>query len=210
MSGEVKLGEADYIVFWETLLFKWNILCQIFWKEPFDAYSIFKALCCWKMRKTFATNVIFLPVWWNPGLMLINMFNPTFAPNLVTSAWKINPGNPKLITTINGPLCAYWMRQNLHNGIVRDIRTVNVLAAFQNDPWKFTDLRALTVIFRVRSCKMRKEFAKIFVCRIWNNPDSILISIISPAFVQNLATLTWKMSPGMPKQLQEFIMPSIT
>ena len=59
MSGEVKLGEADYTVFWETLLFMSNILCQISWKGPFEACSLFKAFCCWKMRKTFATNVCF-------------------------------------------------------------------------------------------------------------------------------------------------------
>ena len=59
MSGEVKLGEADYTVIWETLLFMSNILCQISWKETFDAYNPFKAFCCWKMRKTFATNVFF-------------------------------------------------------------------------------------------------------------------------------------------------------
>ena len=52
MFGEVKLGEADYSVVWETLLFTLNILCQISWKGPFDAYSR------WKMRKTFATNMI--------------------------------------------------------------------------------------------------------------------------------------------------------
>ena len=43
MSGEVKLGEADYTVFWERLLFMSNILCQISWKGLFDAYSLFKA-----------------------------------------------------------------------------------------------------------------------------------------------------------------------
>ena len=59
MSGEVKLGEADYTVFWETLLFMSNIFCQISWKGPFDAYSLFKAFCCWRMRKAFATNVFF-------------------------------------------------------------------------------------------------------------------------------------------------------
>ena len=62
MSGEVKLGEADYTVFWERLLFMSNILCQISWKRPFVAYSLFIAFCCvayrifiafrcWKMRK---------------------------------------------------------------------------------------------------------------------------------------------------------------
>ena len=62
MFGEVKLGEADYTVFWERLLFMSNILCQISWKRPFVAYSLFIAFCCvayslfiafrcWKMRK---------------------------------------------------------------------------------------------------------------------------------------------------------------
>ena len=54
MLGEVKLDEADYTVVWETLLFMSNILCQISWKGPFEAYSPFKAFCCWKIRKTFA------------------------------------------------------------------------------------------------------------------------------------------------------------
>ena len=32
MSGEVKLGEADYTVFWERMLFMSNVLCQIAWE----------------------------------------------------------------------------------------------------------------------------------------------------------------------------------
>ena len=60
MFGEVKLGEADYTVVWETLLFMSNILCQISWKGPFEAYSLFKAFRCWKIRKTFA--IIFLRI----------------------------------------------------------------------------------------------------------------------------------------------------
>ena len=32
MFGEVKLGEADYTVVWEALLFMSNILGQISWK----------------------------------------------------------------------------------------------------------------------------------------------------------------------------------
>ena len=58
MFGEVKLAEADYTVIWETLLFMSSILCQISWKRPFEAYSLFKAFCSWKMWKTFATNVL--------------------------------------------------------------------------------------------------------------------------------------------------------
>ena len=42
---------------------------------------------------------------------------------------------------------------------------MNVLAKFQNDPWKFTDMRALTV----RSCKMRKKIAKFFLPIVKNN-----------------------------------------
>ena len=51
MSGEVKLGEADYTVLWETLLFMPNIVCQISWKGPFDVYSPFKAFCCLENAK---------------------------------------------------------------------------------------------------------------------------------------------------------------
>ena len=46
----------------------------------------------------------------------------------------------------------------------RDLRTINVLAKFENDPWKIMDVRVLTVIFHVRSWKMRKKIAKIFFC----------------------------------------------
>ena len=83
MSGEVKLGEADYTVFWETLLFMSNILCQISWKGPFDAYSLFKAFICYKMQKTYATNVFFF----------VNMIKS------VTYVSR-NPGQPKLITSL--------------------------------------------------------------------------------------------------------------
>ena len=44
---------------------------------------------------------------------------------------------------------------------VWDHRAINVPAKFENDPWKFTNVRALTVILHVRSWKMRKKFAKI-------------------------------------------------
>ena len=50
---------------------------------------------------------------------------------------------------------------------------MNVLAIFQNDPWKFTDMRALTVIFRVRSCKMQKKIAKFFFFAIMKKPGTL-------------------------------------
>ena len=40
MFGEVKLGEADCVVVWETLLFIWNILCLL---KP-TAYSMLFAV----------------------------------------------------------------------------------------------------------------------------------------------------------------------
>ena len=44
--------------------------------------------------------------------------------------------------------------------LVRDLRVINVLAKFENDPWKIMDVRVLTVIFHVRSWKMGKNSPK--------------------------------------------------
>ena len=52
---------------------------------------------------------------------------------------------PKLISSLNGLLCTYLMRQNLHN----ETHLNNVLAIFQNDSGKIMDVRALQVIFNV-------------------------------------------------------------
>ena len=54
-------------------------------------------------------------LWKNPELILINMFSPTFVPNVVTLAWKMSSGMPKEAGSLNSPLCAYLMRQNLHD-----------------------------------------------------------------------------------------------
>ena len=78
MFGAVKLGEADYTVIWETLVFMSNILEKAFWSlQPFQGVLLLEN----------AKNIhhkCFLRIWWNLELMLINMFNPTFAPNMVT------------------------------------------------------------------------------------------------------------------------------
>ena len=48
--------------------------------------------------------------------------------------------------------------------LVRDLRVINVLAKFENDPWKIMDVRVLTVIFHVRSWKMlKKNRQKLFL-----------------------------------------------
>ena len=73
------------------------------------------------------------------------MYNPTFVPNLATSAWKMSPGMLNEPGSLNGPLCAYLMRQNLHwlIKLVWDLEAINILAKFENDPWKILHVRAL-------------------------------------------------------------------
>ena len=83
--------------------------------------------------------------------------------------------------------------------LVRDLRVINVLTKFENDPWKIMDVRVLTGIFHVRSWKMRKKIAKIFFGD-YEKTRNLLITMLSPTFVPNLVTLAWKMSSGMPKE----------
>ena len=66
-----------------------------------------------KIRQAF-----FWRLWKNTELILINMFSPTFVPNLVALAWKMSPGMPKETCSLNDPLCAYLIKlikQNLFN-----------------------------------------------------------------------------------------------
>ena len=49
---------------------------------------------------------------------------------------------PKEPGSLNCPLCAYLMRQN----ILKDLGKMKILATFQNDPRKIIGMRALTVI----------------------------------------------------------------
>ena len=76
---------------------------------------------------------------------------------------------------------------------------MNVLATFQNDLWKFMDVRALMVIFRLRSCKTLKKIT-IFFFAIIKKKEFIWITIFSPTFAPNLVILAYKMIPGMPKE----------
>ena len=96
----------------------------------------------WKMWKK-NRQIFFLRLWKNPELILINMFRPTYMPNLVTLNWKMSSGMSKEASSLNGPLCAYLMRQNLHDRTRWDLRVINVLAKFENDPWKIMDVRVL-------------------------------------------------------------------
>ena len=47
-----------------------------------------------------------------PELTIITMFSPIFVLNLMTNL-KNKPSNA-MVSSLNGPLCAYLMRQNLH------------------------------------------------------------------------------------------------
>ena len=57
---------------------------------------------------------------------------------------------------------------------VRDLRVINVLTKFENDPWKIMDVRVLTVIFHVRSWKMRKKIANFFFLVTLNKPGTYI------------------------------------
>ena len=74
------------------------------------------------------------------GLMLFNMYSPTFVPHLMTLAWKISPEMTKFLSSLNGPLCTYFVRQNLRNRTPpRSWAIMNVLATFENDLRKNMD-----------------------------------------------------------------------
>ena len=165
MSGEVKLGEADYTAFWERLLFMSNMLCQISGK----------------------------------GLLMPTAFSKLFA---VGKSLKNEVRNAKRAWLIK------WSIMRIFNEgrtsmieLVWDFRVINVLAKFENVPWKIMDVRVLTVMFHVRCWKMPKKFAIFFFWQLCINPEFILITIISPTIVPNLVTLAKKMSSGMPKEV---------
>ena len=69
-----------------------------------------------------------------PYRILMNMFIPTYMPNLVTLAWKMSSGMSKEAGSLNSPLCAYikWGRTSMIE-FVRYHRVINVLAKFENE-----------------------------------------------------------------------------
>ena len=109
------------------------------------ALTVISHVRSWKRRKKICQN-LFWRLWQNPEFVLINMFRTTYVQNLVTLAWKMSSGRSKEAGSLNGPLCAYLMRQNLQIEFVRVLRAINVLAKFENDPWKIVDVRVLTVL----------------------------------------------------------------
>ena len=103
----------------------------------------------------------------------------------------MNPGMSKLFSSSNGPLCAYLVRQNLHDRT----RSRSLYNEYLWNNWKWPE-KALTIILNALRCKTRKKFAKLWL-RL--NPEVIVSNMLSRTFVPNFMDLTCKMSPGMPK-----------
>ena len=73
----------------------------------------------WKTCKNFAKDFFVLMI--KLGTWVNDMFSPTFEPYLVTSAWNMSAAMPKELGSLNGLLCTYLMRQNLHNQTCSEI-----------------------------------------------------------------------------------------
>ena len=135
--------------------------------------------------------------WLNPELVLFNMFSPTFLPNVVTLPWKTSLGMPKESGWLNGPLCAYLMRQNPHNQTRS--RSFDNECPHQVWKWSVKNYGRQSVDFNVWSWKMRKKSPNFF-WRFWKSPELMLFNMFSPTFVPNFVALAWKMSPWIPKE----------
>ena len=139
-------------------------------------------------------------LWKNPEYILINIFSPTFVLNLVTLAWKMSPGMPKEVGSLNGPLCAYLIRQNLHNRIRPRPKGYECPCHISKWSVKIYGRESANGDFPCAKLEnAKKKFANFFF-RLWKNPESILINMFSLTFVPNLVTLAWKTSSGMPKE----------
>ena len=134
-----------------------------------------------------------------PEFILVSILSPTFVPHLVTLAWKMSLGMLKETGSLNGPLCAYFIRQNIHNRTRP--RSLGYEYPCHISKWSVKkDVRSLMVIFHVRSWKMRKKICQKYFWRLWKNPEFLLINMFRPTYMPNLVALAWKMSSGMSKE----------
>ena len=133
---------------------------------------------------------------------MINILSPTFVPNLVTLAWKMSPGMPKEADSLNGPLCTYSIRQNLHNRTRPRSSGNECPSHISKWSMKIYGCESANGDFPCAKLQNAKKIANFF-CRLWKNPEFLLINILSPTFVPNLVTFAWKMSPGMPKNAKK-------
>ena len=133
---------------------------------------------------------------------MINIFSPTFVPNLVTLARKMSPWMPKEASSLNGPLCAYLIRQNLHNR-TRPRSYLGLWMSLPHSKWSVKIYRRESAngdFPCVKLANAKKKIRQNFFWRLWKSPEFILINMFSPTFVPNLVTLAWKMSSEMPKE----------
>ena len=143
---------------------------------------------------------VFWRLWKNPELILINMLRPTYMPNLVTLAWKMNSGMSKETSSLNGPFYAYLMRQNLHDRT--HPRSQGNKCPCQVWKWSVKNYWHESTNGDFPCAKMEnapKNSQKFFWVTMKNKNEIILINIFRPTYMQNLVTIAWKMSSGMSK-----------
>ena len=64
--------------------------------------------------------------------------------------------------------------------LVRDLRVINVLAKFENDPWKIMDVRVLTVIFPCAKLENAKKNRQNFFLATMKKPGTYIDYHIKP------------------------------
>ena len=92
--------------------------CHVLGKDQvmaIDHAYIEEGVPSYKIKKNIRQTFKFWKLLWyylkNLEHMLINMFSSTFVPNFTNLTWKkMSPEMPKLIGSLNAPLCTYLMR----------------------------------------------------------------------------------------------------
>ena len=136
-----------------------------------------------------------------PELMLNNMIRPKLVPNLMALTWKMSPRMPKQPGSLNGPLCAYLIRQNLHN-LTRP-RSQGYEYPCHISKWsvKICWRESVNGDFPCAKLENAKKIRQEFFLTIMKkNPELILINMFRSAYIPNLVTWAWKMSSGMSKE----------
>ena len=82
-------------------------------------------------------------LWKNPEHILINMFRPTYVPNLVTLAWKMSSGMWKImdVRVLTGLVCpaARPLGVRQHPGALKGCGVKSIGGIHHKIPWLFPD-----------------------------------------------------------------------